>query len=342
MNFDLLFSAMQDDMERGPSITRPSKFWRDLNEAHAQRLSASGIENFRRTLARDYFTWQRVLPWDSQIRFLITQLPAKSVLAAVIGTFKPIKHEHIGLPESLALNFLTRLVWEYAASRHPELAGLTECEIGNPADIRKGGKFISQDRANSILEFNAYKSAMRGTVCELGGGYGRNANIAAQLGEFGRYVMVDIPPALGVAQYFLTQAFPDDRHFEFRSFDSYDEIKDEFEACRFAYLLPHQMGLLPDSSVDLFLNISSLHEMPRDQVDYYLREIRRLVAAGGHFYLKAWSKSNNCLEEVAINAEDYDLSGFAEIFWRQTPVQTRFFETLQRRTAPAADRHPSE
>ena len=166
--------------------------------------------------------------------------------------FSPIKHGHIGVAEGITLNFLTRLIWEYAEHEHPELAGLFERKLGNPADIRKGEKLISQDRANSILEFNSYKSVMRGTVCELGGGYGRNANIAAQIGEFDRYVMVDIPPTLGVAQIYLTQAFPDDRYFTFRPFDCFAEIKEEFESSKFAFLLPHQMGLLPENSVDLF------------------------------------------------------------------------------------------
>ena len=78
--------------------------------------------------------------------------------------------------------------------------------------------------------------------------------------------------------------------------------------------------------------------MPIAQVEYYTAQIRQLLPEGGHFHLKAWSKSNNRLEEVAIDADDYDLSGFSEVFWRRTPVQTRFFETLQRRKVHQGNR----
>ena len=80
--------------------------------------------------------------------------------------------------------------------------------------------------------------------------------------------------------------------------------------------------------VDLFVNISSLHEMRIEQIHHYLAEIRRLVKPDGHFYLKAWKVSNNPIENIVIREEDYPLDGWVEIFRRTTAVQTRFFETL--------------
>jgi putative sugar O-methyltransferase len=193
------------------------------------------------------------------------------------------------------------------------------------------GRIISQDLANSVLEYMSYEGAVKGTVCELGGGYGRNAYVAARLGGFDRYVLADIPPALAVAQEFISHTFASDRIFRFRPFSSHEEVAEELAECRFAFLLPHQLALLPNGCVDLFINISSLHEMQQDQVDYYLDEIRRLVSPGGHFYLKAWRNSNNPDAAEQIDESAYDLSGFRERFWRTPPVQTRFFETLQER-----------
>lgn len=329
MSFLELSQSMRAEMARAPEIVRPSKFWTDLNKKHEDRIANTGIENFRRTLAKDYFTWMRVLPWDTQIRFLVREIGPLAAAKCAAQTFG--KHKHIPLTESLALNFLTHLLWTYVRERHPTISDIPEPDFGNPPKIISGGRVVSQDLANSLLEFTSYQEVLRGTICELGGGYGRNAYVAAQLAEFDQYILSDIPPALAVAQEFISKTFPNSQIFGFRSFDSYDEVSKEMAQSKFVFLLPHQLNLLPASSVDLFINISSLHEMELAQVNYYLSEIRRLVARGGHFYLKAWKISNNPDDAEKIDETDYDFSGFEENYKRTPPVQTRFFETLQTR-----------
>jgi putative sugar O-methyltransferase len=329
-SFASILRRMMQDMETAPEIVQPSKYWQDLNRRHFERLSETGIEDFKRTLAKDYFTWMRVLPWDSQIRFLVKSLPMSAVLKAVVGTFR--KHANIPWTESLALNFLTRLIWQYAERQAPkEMAVVSEPEIGNPPDIRQGGRLISQDLANSVLEFQSFADVALGTICELGGGYGRNAFVTSKLGKPCQYIMADIAPALGVAQRYLTSVFPDKRHFWHRSFNDFEAVRKDLAASDFAYLLPHQLAVLPDNSIDLFINISSLHEMRHDQIAYYLKEIHRLVKPGGHFYLKAWKESHIPFENIIVREEDYDLSGWEVVFRRTPAVQTRFFETLLRK-----------
>ena len=326
--FAELLSQLEVEMDRAPQIVQASEFWQKLNRRHRERLQASGLGNFKRTTAKDYFTWMRVLPWDAQIRFLISHLPLSVTLRAIAGTFSPLRHEHIPLAEGLALNFLTRLLWSYV-ERTEGFSGLAEPEFGNPPIILQDSRLISQDLANSLLEYRAFGEFAKGTVCELGGGYGRNAFVTASLAKV-RYIMADIPPAIGIAQEYLTTVFPDRKHFKFRPFTNFDEVRDEFEAADFAYLLPHQLALLPAGSVDLFVNISSLHEMRQAQVNYYLGEIFRLVRPGGHFFLKAWRVSKNPQADFKINAEDYDLSQWEEVFRRTSEVQSYFFETLVR------------
>lgn len=326
--FAEILDQLETEMERAPEIVQASEFWQRLNRRHRERLQASGLENFKRTTAKDYFTWMRVLPWDAQIRFLISHIPLSATLRAIAGTFSPLRHKHIPLAEGLALNFLTRLLWSYV-ERIEGFSGLSEPEFGNPPTILQDGRLISQDLANSLLEYRSFGNVATGTVCELGGGYGRNAFVTASLAQV-RYIMADIPPAIGIAQEYLTTVFPDRKHFKFRPFTNFDEVRDEFEAADFAYLLPHQLALLPAGTVDLFVNISSLHEMRQAQVNYYLAEIFRLVRPGGHFFLKAWRVSKNPQSDFKINAEDYDLSQWEELFRRNSDVQTYFFETLVR------------
>jgi hypothetical protein len=68
----------------GSEITAPlpSQFWMELNKKHCEHLDRHGFENFKRTLAKEYFTWTRIWPWDSQIRFLLRRLPLKGIALA--------------------------------------------------------------------------------------------------------------------------------------------------------------------------------------------------------------------------------------------------------------------
>jgi putative sugar O-methyltransferase len=149
------------------------------------------------------------------------------------GAFRPLKHEHIPLTEGLALNFLTRLLWRYAEREAgDQLGSLAEPAFGNPPAIRDGERLISQDLANSVLEYRSYADVARGCVCELGGGYGRNAFVTASLAPVDRYIMADISPAIGIAQQYLTTVFPDRKHFLFRPFADFESVREEFEAAR--------------------------------------------------------------------------------------------------------------
>src|SRR5450755_1484918 len=41
----------------GPQVYLPSKFWQQLNEQNIAQLESAGLENLKRTLAQNYFTW---------------------------------------------------------------------------------------------------------------------------------------------------------------------------------------------------------------------------------------------------------------------------------------------
>jgi len=53
----------------GDGRARPSKYWIELNRMNLAQLRQHGYENFKRTIALNYFTFVRILPWDSQSFF---------------------------------------------------------------------------------------------------------------------------------------------------------------------------------------------------------------------------------------------------------------------------------
>jgi putative sugar O-methyltransferase len=321
-------------LERGRPEVQPSKYWMKLNKGNQDQLFTSGFENFRRTVAKDYFTWTRMAPWDEQFRFLMKQLPITTTVANVFRTFMPFKHEFIPLRQSLTYNYLSNMVWDYAVRNFPEIEKLSEPSIGNPPQVYRNGRLISQDLANSGLEAQFILSELPKelkvrTVCELGAGYGRTAYALLSLRPGLRYVIVDIPPALYVSQRYLSAVYPDRKVFKCRPFDSYAQIKEEFESAELAFLLPSQIEFLPDECFDLFINISSLHEMSIKQIRYYFTQIRRMTRRQGCFYLKQWKVSPKIpYHDFVIRREDYPFNDWQVLREREAKIQTHFFEAL--------------
>lgn len=323
---------MESVFRRAPEIYQPSEVWRHLNEKHNAQLNELGIENFKRTIVRQYFTWMRVRLSNPQIVFLRREIGISGTLLALLRALFTPKHAYLSISQSMGLNLLTHLTWRYAGQlRSGEISALSEPEIGGAPKIRAGGRLISQDIANSLVEFDSMDDGGRltssSTVCELGGGYGRTAYVVKKLHRC-RYIMIDIPPALAVAQWYLSRALPDAKIWAFCEFEKFANVIDEFEAADLIFLLPHQIEMIPDDYVDFFINISSLHEMRRDQIAHYVDEIGRCVRRGGHFYLKAWKVSRVPVAGGALRFEDYGLDGWNEIYQRTARIQTEFFEAL--------------
>jgi putative sugar O-methyltransferase len=327
--------AMFASLESGDIRARPSKYWVELNKMNLAQLQQRGYENFKRTIALNYFTFARILPWDAQIRFLLKALPVRTSIQCLKTALFSRKHEYFSSfnwIQSLLYNFLTLASWQFTRLEVSDagLLALREPGDGNPAAIHdQSGALISQDLASSILETCSMGPGLApgSVVLELGAGYGRNAYalLATQPGL--KYIVVDIPPALWVAETYLSRQFPDRRIFRYREFASFAEVEAEFRESDIAFFLSTQIAKLPDGLADLGINISSLHEMRPDQIAFYLAQFDRLLKEGGRFYFKQWKRTTVLFENVVVREEDYPIpAGWQCELLRQAPLQTSFFE----------------
>ncbi len=312
----------------------PSRYWEQLNGKNLAQLAGDGYDDFKRTLATNYFTWV-VGPFDAQLAFLRAHLPHAALARAALQTLLAGRHHPMGWLPSKSYNVphLPGLgVRGRPGGADGVLARLEEPLEGNPPRLHDHGRLISQDLANSVLEYRSILAPQidRGqirTILELGPGYGRTAFVFLSALPGARYVLVDIPPALAVSERYLSSVFADRRIFRYRPFRSYAEVRDEFERAQIAFLLPQQLQLLPDRSVDLFVNISSLHEMRVDQIRYYFEILGRLLR--GYCYLKQWRESKIPYENVTIREADYPIPrSWRQLYWRPCAIQQRFFEAL--------------
>ncbi len=345
---------MLAEMRDAPAIVQPSAYWESLNEANIDMLSRDGFENFKRTINRHYFGWVPRSPLNEHFKVVAKDWVKRR------GGPRPLR---ASLPSTDEIDFIPRalqrrthavflaLLWEYVRARDKRglLSATDEPPLGNPITVSYRGRCVSQDVCNSAHEIHSmlegFGTAERlDRVIELGGGYGRVAWLMLNAYPSVRYVLVDIPPALALAERYLTTLYPDRPAFHFRSFDDGNAVIDEVNQAQLVFLTPNQLDLLPSLQADLFVNISSLHEMRRDQIAHYLLAVDRHCA--GWFYTKQWQRSVNVTDDLVICRDEYPIPPHWEVAYsRDHPLQIQFFEALYRvrpeRTHPPDPVHPS-
>jgi putative sugar O-methyltransferase len=275
---------MFECLSRGNPIYLPSKFWEALNAKNLQQLEARGLANIKQTVAQNYFTWV-IGHTDQQFRYLARHTNLLAWPAILRGIFNHNPSFPLNRSQQRELMIFTRMLWKFTERIDSEhlLTFIDEPVEGNPFRIFLNGKLISQDLANSVLEYYSIcehfkaSATRKNTICELGAGYGRNAYVFMRALPNCKYIVIDIPPALYVSQHYLTSVFGGKNIFTFRPFDRFSDVEKEFNDADIAFLLPHQAEMLPEKGVDLFINISSLHEMMIDQIHAYFKLIEKLT-----------------------------------------------------------------
>lgn len=336
---------MLSHIEGCDGVFRPSEFWNYFDDHNISQLISGGIENFKRTINQNYYNWLPTDPSDNQFKSLLRlsaeHASADAFLAefAKDDAFVESVFEQAPLGSRAAkeiYRLFVGMLWEHARKSSPN--GLTEVleepTLGNPIPITLHGKRISQDLANSIRERNAIFSGVESeihagnkqTIVEIGAGYGRLAYAIVSSAPC-RYIIVDIPPALYVSQWYLSNIFSEKNVFRFHNWKNYDDVKYKFDKSDIAFVTPDQFAKIPDNYFDIGIAISNLAEMTRAQVESYLRLFDDKVKS--FVYIKQWISSENTLDKQIYTKSDFDLPrNWNKSFDRTDHVQDRFFETL--------------
>ena len=324
---------MKHEMQAAPAVDHPSAFWKGMGEVNERILGWSGEGNFKRTLNQNYFNFIPTAPDEPRmvrLRRLVPDFTQNTLDRYAIEdpdrdpsswmSFYPsyyiFKDPDGGRKRELYREYLA-LMYEYALRRDRSglLAALDEPTLGNPIGVRRSGRLISQDLVNSVRERNTIIGAMEAnadthfTLGELGAGYGRLGYVLLKTTKC-RYFVFDIPPALYVSQWYLTNLFPGRRAFRFRPFDTFKEIESELSQSDLAFFTPNQLTKFPAGYFDLFANISSIHEMRRDQIKHYMELMGRATKSA--LYLKQQKDYVNPVDNLVIGRNDYPVpSGWA-------------------------------
>ena len=343
-----LISRMQQALECDPFF-RPSEFWRAIAAKHERMLDDFGIDNFKRTVAHNYQNWLIVSAQDGQWQSMKDIWRQERYVEPVLNTIEAVDDAGmiwevenpryaLSSPGAMAVyKMATGVLWEIALARDQFgfLAGFEESLIGNPIRLRRNGRLISQDAAHSARELNTLFSVAeisktgQLTFAELGAGQGRLAEMIGRATNH-RYLIFDIAPTLAVSQWYIQQLFPAEKIFAYRDFDSWDQIRDELDASRFAFFTANQIKLMPKESVDVFINMCSLMEMQKQQIDYFLARISEVTR--GVFMSKQWYEWENTNDNIRVTKDDFRLrEGFDLIHEQPDEIHKALFLQIWRR-----------
>lgn len=363
-------AAMTAQILAAPEIYRPSSYWQHFNELHLRQLSLGGMRRFKRSINQYYFNFVPHSPFDPKLMTLLKHWLARPTgspwharmmdpdISPEDGSRLPVNRSvftvmsqrgpHIGRiarrVQMLLYRAMVCMLWEFTRNndRMGLLDQLEEPALGAPIQIFDGSRLISQDLAHSVLECNAvfegeppFPPGRPLRIAEVGAGYGRLGHVLLACIPC-TYFVFDIPPGLGVSQWYLSRLFPEKKIFRFRTFDRIEDVMEEIAAADVAFFTPDQIERFPERFFDVSINISSLHEMRTDQIDNLLRQIYRV--SDRKVYLKQYKRAVNPHDRIIITEDCYRIdSGWKARYHRTTAVDSRFFETLIERLPQPAD-----
>lgn len=308
---------MEDYFVSKQLLNECSKFWLALNQLNITQIANYGYENFKQTVACNYFTW--VVEND--------HLYSKNLFQHNLHFLDEIprsemekKHAFFTQHQSVQYNRATAMLYHYLVQKGggSYLENIEEPPLGNAPWIAIKGKSISQDVLNSLLEFLSIAAhhdlSKVNTVLEIGAGSGRTAYCFMQQLPQVKYIVVDIPPALYLSQTYLSEMFPNRKIFTFREFNGYGEIKEEYENADLVFLTPDQMEMIPSHSVDLFLAIDCLHEMKKETIQFFFNQVHRLAL---FFYFKCWKETVVPYDNISLPFHSYPIPNTWKIIFEE-------------------------
>jgi len=159
------------------------------------------------------------------------------------------------------------------------MEGIEDSHEGNPAGFSRGGRFLTVSFLDELMQifFLEEQIDIRGlrTVMEIGSGIGLKASAYLKLNRDLTYIIVDIPPALYVAQQYLSAV-----HGNVLPYHEVKKLLSEgkrvdFRKYRAVCIAPWMLDSLSDLTCDLFINVGSFQEMEPWLVENYIKTVKR-------------------------------------------------------------------
>lgn len=267
-----------------------SSWWKYNNIKDIKSLTLKGIQNYGEIFLH-YYTWY---DWvDDEIIGLLTNLK-DDFINEKVNIFK--KHSGLSHNQSFKLNFLILSLYNYLKKKREfnllkNLNNSSFCENGHPY-IQINNQNISFDKVNSLIElselnnFNLVFNKM--VILEIGAGSGRLADTICSNYEDIKYIICDIPLAIYISYFRIKKRFNDKNICLAVDCDNEKDLLTKINSNDIIFIFPHQLKLIKNRLFDLTIAISSLHEMNKNTIKFYMSRINDISKI---LYFSVWKKT---------------------------------------------------
>ncbi len=188
----------------------------------------------------------------------------------------------------------------------------------------------TEEALTIVNNFRKQYNRLPELIVELGGGYGRLGYVIRKMLPECTYVDVDLPEALVCSHYYLSNVLPGEVVDHKISSATKSFSKDLLKKSKVWTLGSQQIEHIQDNAADVFVNIYSFAEMPKEVINNYLKHAIRIT--DGLIYIKQRKLENNKIDGVQVLQTDYTmLDSYTKIMHRDTTLYPDFFEALYKR-----------
>jgi putative sugar O-methyltransferase len=300
-----------------------SGWWSYNNIKDIKSLTQKGIQNYGEIFLH-YYTWY---DWvDEEISGLLNNLK-NDYIEEKVNIFK--KHNGLSHNQSFRLNFLILSLYIYLKKRKEfsfleNLQDASFCENGH-SYITIDDKNISFDKVNSLIElseinsFNLLSNNMN--ILEIGAGSGRLADTICSNYSNIKYIICDIPLAIYISYFRIKKRFNNKKILLAIDCNSEEDIFNKINSNDIIFIFPHQLKLIKKTFFDLTIAISSLHEMSKDTIKYYMNIINTISK---NLYFTVWEKTTipfSLTNETLLANKNY----FVNRDWTELASKKNYF-----------------
>tara|TARA_Y100000590_G_scaffold249087_1_gene279907 strand:- start:162 stop:1271 length:1110 start_codon:yes stop_codon:yes gene_type:complete len=168
------------------------------------------------------------------------------------------------------------------------------------------------------------------TLLEIGSGYGGLISKIKKKYKNIRCILIDLPEMSAVQTYYLSSEFPNAKILFLKDFiNKKNNILDmEFD---FLILPFWEIEKIPKNCINLIINIRSMMEMKLNTINFYFKNINRIISNKGFFICFNRYQKNNLSKEVTV-LKDYPFDLYWKIILSETSkLQNRVHQLILER-----------
>jgi len=294
------YNKAKADQKSAGQIFFENNEWTTIYQSHLKNIISSLLNNDVNSVGNSYENFWRDpcstglvgLPLDMKKHYFVSNIKNEDKMVALRDGFWRFN------------------LWKALAGKNANSDSLLSPNVGNPYGFVFEGKFIRSGAdyhshyASQIIEIA--KTCNKKIVLELGGGFGGMAYYFLKQQTRGvRYYNFDLPENLALSAYYLLSALPEKKYALYGEVDLEQESHSNYDAVLFPNFA---IEALASNSASIAFNSYSLAEMSKETIEYYIKEITRIVSD----YILHVNHTVNSL----VVADDFGIEnhGFARLY----------------------------